>query len=247
MTERVRIAGHDIEAARIEGAAPELVLLHEGLGSLGLWRDFPHELAARTGRAVIAYSRYGNGFSEVLGEKRAVGYMHDEARHALPALLAHYGIANPVLIGHSDGASIALIHGAARAMVLMAPHVFVEALGLTAIAATRTAYETTDLRERIARRHADGDATFYGWNDIWLDPAFRAWNIEEFLPAVTCPLLLIQGANDQYGTLEQLDRIEPRVKGRVARLVLEDCRHAPQRDRPEATLDAITRFVATST
>jgi pimeloyl-ACP methyl ester carboxylesterase len=157
--------------------------------------------------------------------------------------LAGLAGADSILIGHSDGASIAILHGKARGMVLMAPHVYVEEVGLAAIAATRTAYETTDLRDRVARRHADGDKTFYGWSDIWLDPAFRSWNIEEHLPRITCPILLIQGADDEYGTLEQLDRIERQVKGPVERLVLENCRHAPHRDRPEATLEAITRFV----
>jgi pimeloyl-ACP methyl ester carboxylesterase len=247
MTERLRIAGRGVEAVRIPGAVPELVLLHEGLGSLGLWRDLPQALADRTGRAVVASSRYGNGFSEVLSEKRGVRYMHDEAQAALPALLAHYEISDPVLIGHSDGASIALIYGKARAMVLLAPHVFVEEVTVASIAATRRVYETTDLRARIARHHADGDRTFYGWNDIWLDPAFRSWNIEGELPKVSCPLLLIQGANDEYGTLEQLDRIARGVNGPVERLALDNCGHSPQRDRREATLEAIARFVATST
>jgi pimeloyl-ACP methyl ester carboxylesterase len=233
-----------IERARIPGAEPTLVFLHEGLGSLGLWRDFPQAVAERTGHGAMVYSRYGNGFSDVLGEKRGVRYMHDEALKTLPGILLEESVADPILIGHSDGASIALIHGRAHAMVLMAPHVFVEDKGLAAIEQTKRAYETTDLRARIARHHADGDKTFYGWNDIWLDPAFRAWNIEEYLPKVRCPLLLIQGADDEYGTLEQLDRIERGVKGKVERVVLSDCGHSPQRDRREATLDAIARFVA---
>jgi len=233
-----------IERARIPGAEPTLVFLHEGLGSLGLWRDFPKDVAERTGHGALAYSRTGNGFSDVLSEKRSVRYMHDEALKILPGILLEESIADPILIGHSDGASIALIYGRAQAMVLMAPHVFVEDEGIAAIEQTKRAYETTDLRARIARHHTDGDKTFYGWNDIWLDPAFRAWNIEEYLPKVRCPLLLIQGADDEYGTLEQLDRIERGVKGRVERVVLTDCGHSPQRDRREATLDAITRFVA---
>jgi pimeloyl-ACP methyl ester carboxylesterase len=232
-----------IDSVRIPGAEPTLVFLHEGLGSLGLWRHFPQQVAERTGQGALVYSRYGNGFSDVLREKRAVRYMHDEALVALPKLLAEEAIADPILIGHSDGASIAIIHGKARAMVLMAPHVLVEQKGLDAIARTKAAYETTDLRARIARRHADGDKTFYGWNDIWLDPAFRAWNIEEYLPGISCPLLLIQGKDDEYGTLEHFDRIERQVKGAVERLVLENCGHAPQRDQSEATLEAITRFV----
>jgi len=245
--ERLKLARRDIEVERIAGDGPTLVLLHEGLGSLGLWRDIPQALAARTGCEVIAYSRYGNGYSEPLAAKRDPRYMHDEAR-ALPELLSHYGVIDPVLIGHSDGASIALIHAGTRknvrALVLMAPHVFVEDVAISSIAATRNAYETTDLRERVARRHEDGDKTFYGWNDIWLDPAFRAWNIEEYLPAISCPVLLIQGRDDQYGTVVQLDAIERGVKGQVERLVLDDCRHAPHRDQPEATLVAIEDFLS---
>jgi pimeloyl-ACP methyl ester carboxylesterase len=232
-----------IERQSIEGAEPMLVFLHEGLGSLGQWRDFPRAVAEGTGHGALVYSRTGNGFSEVLRGKRDVRYMHDEALTVLPKLLAEEGIVDPILIGHSDGASIAIIHGKARGMVLMAPHVFVEDFGLSAIATTKTTYETTDLRARIARHHSDGDKTFYGWSDIWLDPAFRAWNIEEYLPRITCPVLLIQGRDDEYGTLAQLDRIERQVKGPVERVVIEDCRHAPQRDQPEATLAAITRFV----
>jgi pimeloyl-ACP methyl ester carboxylesterase len=233
-----------IERARIAGGEPTLVFLHEGLGSLGLWRDFPARLASRTGLGALVYSRAGNGFSDVLTEKRSVRYMHDEALKVLPGILLEESIADSILIGHSDGASIALIRGRAKAMVLMAPHVFVEDKGIAAIEQTRRTYETTDLRTRIARHHANGDETFYGWNDIWLDPAFRAWNIEEYLPKVRCPVLLIQGADDEYGTLEQLDRIAYGVRGPVERLVLDNCGHAPHRDRPDATLDAIARFVA---
>jgi pimeloyl-ACP methyl ester carboxylesterase len=233
-----------IERDRIVGGEPTLVFLHEGLGSLGLWRHFPAQVAARTGCGALVYSRAGNGHSDVLTEKRGVRYMHDEALKVLPGILLEESIADPIFIGHSDGASIALIHGRAKAMVLMAPHVFVEDKGIAAIEATQRAYETTDLRARIARHHADGDKTFYGWNEIWLDPAFRDWNIEEHLPKIRCPLLLIQGADDEYGTLEQLDRIERGVKGPVERLVLDNCGHAPQRDRADATLDAIARFVA---
>jgi pimeloyl-ACP methyl ester carboxylesterase len=233
-----------IERARIAGGEPTLVFLHEGLGSLGLWRDFPAEVAARTGCGALIYSRAGNGFSDVLTAKRGVRYMHDEALKVLPGILLEESIADPILIGHSDGASIALIHGRAKAMVLMAPHVFVEDKGIAAIEQTKRTYETTDLRDRIARHHADGDKTFYGWNDIWLDPAFRDWNIEAYLPKIRCPVLLIQGADDEYGTLEQLDRVAYGVRGPVERLVLDKCGHAPQRDRTAATLDAITRFVA---
>ena len=232
-----------IERTRIAGGEPTLVFLHEGLGSLGLWRDFPAQVAARTGCGALVYSRAGNGFSDVLTEKRGVRYMHDEALKVLPGILLEESIADPILIGHSDGASIALIHGRVKAMVLMAPHVFVEDKGIAAIEQTKRTYETTDLRARIARHHTDGDKTFYGWSDIWLDPAFRDWNIEEALPKIRCPVLLIQGADDEYGTLEQVKRVAYGVRGPVERLVLENCGHSPQRDRAEATVDAIARFV----
>ncbi len=238
---------------RIPAAAaggPPLVLLHEGLGSVALWRDFPAKLAARTGCEVVAPSRYGYGESEVLHEKRTVRYMHDEALVALPELLDKLGIASPVLVGHSDGASISIIYAGdgrwrPRALVLMAPHVFVEDVTVESIAAAGEAWLTTDLPQRLGRYHADVEGAFRGWNDIWLDPAFRAWNIEEYLPNIACPILAIQGADDEYGTLAQLDAIERgATQAAVTRLVLPDCRHSPHRDRPEATLAAIADFIS---
>lgn len=248
----VLAAGRRIEAWSIaarDAARPTLVLLHEGLRCAVQWRDFPLRLAELTGCRVVSYSRYGHGFSEPLEAPRAVGYMHDEALLALPELLDRLAIADPVLIGHSDGASIAIIHAggagrAVRGLVLMAPHVFVEDVTVASIAAVRESYATTDLRERMARYHADPDATFRGWNDIWLDPAFRAWNIEEYLPEIRCPILMIQGRDDEYGTVAQLDAIERGVAAsRVERLMLASCGHAPDRDQPEATLAAVARFV----
>jgi pimeloyl-ACP methyl ester carboxylesterase len=252
MLNELAVAGRRIEVLRIPAAAPDrppLVLLHEGLGSVALWRDFPEKLAARTGCEVIAVSRYGYGNSEKLAEKRTVRYMHDEALVALPELLGKLGLADPVLIGHSDGASIAIVYAGdgrwrPRALVLMAPHVFVEDVTVASIAAARDAYRTTDLPRRLGRYHADVDATFWGWNDIWLDPAFRAWNIEQYLPGIACPVLAIQGADDEYGTLAQLDAIERgATHAKVARLVLPDCRHSPHRDQPAATLAAVARFI----
>ncbi len=253
MTAFLTVAGRRIEVERIPAAAPgrpPLVLLHEGLGSIALWRDFPEKLARRTGCETIVPSRYGYGNSERLGEKRTVRYMHDEALVALPDLLDKLEIADPVLIGHSDGASIALIYAGdgrwrPRALVLMAPHVFVEDVTVESIAAARDAYRTTDLPTRLGRYHAHVDATFWGWNDIWLDPAFRAWNIEEVLPRIACPILAIQGADDEYGTLVQLDAIERgATRATVTRRVLPACKHSPHRDQPEATLAAIADFVA---
>ena len=246
----VEVAHRRIEYERIEVAPagrPTLVFLHEGLGSLAMWRDFPGRVAHATGCNALVYSRYGYGQSEPLHEDRTVRYMHDEALVALPELLARTGSARPILVGHSDGASIALIHaGGAQpplaGLVLMAPHVMVEEISVTSIAAAKVAYETTDLRAKLGRYHADVDSAFWGWNRIWLDPEFRRWNIEEYLPRIVCPVLAIQGEDDEYGTMEQLRRIGQAVTD--AELVdLADCRHSPHKDQPEAVLDAITRFV----
>lgn len=234
------------DAARPD--APVLVFLHEGLGSLAMWKDFPAQVAAATGCRALVYSRYGYGKSDRLQETRQVDYMHHEALHVLPEVLHYLDIHNPVLIGHSDGASIALIHAGAaqwpvRALVLLAPHVFVEDLTVSSIAEAKIAYRTTDLPARLGRYHDDADNTFWGWNDIWLHPEFRHWNIEEFLPRIACPVMVIQGRQDEYGTLEQLDRIGREVS-EAELLILDDCRHSPHRDRPEEVVNAITSFVA---
>ena len=252
-TRFVDVAGHRLEYVRIRGAksAPTLVFLHEGLGSVALWKDFPARVADATDCPVLVYSRAGYGRSSPATLPRATDYMHIEALTVLPALLDRLGIVDPVLVGHSDGASIALLHAGSgrrpvRALVALAPHVFVEDMSIASIAEVRRQYDTTDLRERLARRHADPDAAFRGWNDIWLAPAFRSWNIEACLPGVRCPLLLIQGRDDEYGSAAQLDAIERQVGGKVVRLELADCRHSPHRDQPEATLAAIADFVATT-
>ncbi len=246
----LEVAGHRIEVERIETAAPNrptLILLHEGLGSVAMWRDFPGRLAHAAGCNALVYSRYGYGKSDPLAEPRAVRYMHDEALVALPELLDRLGIERPILVGHSDGGSIALIHAGARkravaAVVTLAAHVLVEDVSVSSIAAAKVAYETTDLRSKLARYHADVDSAFWGWNRIWLDPAFRAWNIEAYLPGIECPVLAIQGEDDEYGTMEQMRRIGAQVRD-VELLELEDCRHSPHKDQPEAVLDAVTRFV----
>jgi pimeloyl-ACP methyl ester carboxylesterase len=229
---------------------PAIVMLHEGLGSLSMWRDFPARLAAATGRRVLAYSRRGYGNSAPLAEKWTPGYLHHEAVGALPELLDRLGIEAPVLFGHSDGGSIALIHAAlvprrVSAIVALAPHVKVEGLSVASIRAARDAYRTGDLRRRLARHHADVDATFWAWNDIWLDPAFRDWNIEALLPRVTCPVLAIQGEQDEYGTMEQVDSIA-RGAARVQVLKLAGCRHSPHRDQRDAVLRGVTRFLDTA-
>ncbi|HET6870464.1 MAG TPA: GNAT family N-acetyltransferase [Solirubrobacteraceae bacterium] len=221
------------------------MLLHEGLGSVGLWRGFPERLAEATGRRTIAFSRYGHGQSDPPAKPRTPAFMHEEALEVLPALLAELDIHPPILVGHSDGASIALIHAAhhpVEAVVAIAPHVFVEEICIREIERAKTAYEQTDLRDKLARHHRDPDAAFFGWNDVWLDPAFPQWNITDELPRITCPLLLIQGEHDQYGTLAQLDTIEQRAKGPVTRLHL-DCRHSPPTELPDETVAAIARFV----
>jgi len=247
--------GRRLEVLRIPASqqnAPELVFLHEGLGSVSHWKDFPARVAANTGCPVTVYSRYGNGNSDLLTEPRPVTYMHDEALHSLPDFLRQLQIENPILIGHSDGGSIALIfagsksagaHNHVRGLILLAPHVFVEDLSVASIAEAKTKFETTNLPEKLARHHRDAARTFWGWNHIWLHPDFRRWNIEEYLSKITCPILAVQGREDQYGTMAQVAAIQRQSSGPVETLALEDCRHSPQRDQPEAVLAAITRFV----
>ncbi len=227
-----------------------LVFLHEGLGSASLWRDFPAAVANNTGYPALVYSRYGYGGSDVLRAPRGVDYMHREALDVLPTLCAELGIENPVLVGHSDGASIALIHAGAgrwpvRALVLEAAHVFVEDVSISSIEAAKTAYNTTDLPQKLARHHADADKTFFGWNDIWLDPAFRTWNIENYLAAIACPTLVIQGEDDEYGTADQVTAIRDQVTGPVEIHMLAACGHSPHRDQPARTLDATVAFLKT--
>jgi pimeloyl-ACP methyl ester carboxylesterase/GNAT superfamily N-acetyltransferase len=241
------VHGRRLELVDIPGDqnATPLVLLHEGLGSVGLWRGFPERLAEATGRRTIAFSRYGHGQSDRPAKPRTPAFMHEEALEVLPELLAQLEIERPILVGHSDGASIALIHAAhhpVEAVVAIAPHVFVEDICIKEIERARTAYETTDLREKLARHHRDPDAAFYGWNAVWLDPAFPQWDITDELERITCPLLLIQGERDQYGTLAQLDAIGQRAKGPVTRLHL-DCQHSPPTEMPLETAAAIAEFV----
>ena len=245
----VTVRGRKLEVRRIAGAnhdAPTLVFLHEGLGSVSMWRDFPDKAAAATGCTALVYSRYGHGDSDVLGEPRGVDYMHVEALEALPDLLDQLSIRDPVLVGHSDGGSIALIYAAARGakgIIAMAPHVFVEDISVKSIAEAKTAFESTDLPQKLARHHADAAKTFWGWNDIWLQPDFRSWNIEEVLPRVHCPVLAIQGFDDEYGTMAQLDAIARQTGGPIELLRLADCRHSPHRDQPGVVLEAMSRFI----
>jgi pimeloyl-ACP methyl ester carboxylesterase len=228
------------------GRAP-LVLLHEGLGSVGLWKSFPADLAARTGRRVIAFSRYGHGTSGPPPRPRTPTFHYEEAHEVLPALFSSLGVVSPVLVGHSDGGSIALIYAASNpvgALVLLAPHVFVEELTLASIRQTRVDYLAGDLRERMARRHDDPDAAFWGWCDVWLDPAFRAWNLEDEVAQVEVPMLLVQGSEDPYGSLSQLDRIEAQARGPVSRLVVSGG-HSPHREHGDLLVSEIARFLET--
>lgn len=245
----VTVQGRKLEVRTIAGArhdAITLVFLHEGLGSVSMWRDFPDKAAAATGCAAVIYSRYGCGESDVLNEPRGVDYMHVEALEALPELLEELSIRDPVLVGHSDGGSIALIYAAARGakgLIVLAPHVFVEDISVTSIAEAKAAFQSTDLPQKLARHHADAAKTFWGWNDIWLHPDFRGWNIEEYLPRVYCPVLAIQGFDDEYGTMGQLEAIARQTGGPIELLRLADCRHSPHRDQPAAVLEATSRFI----
>ena len=227
---------------------PPIVLLHEGLGSIAMWRDFPERIAVATGAETVVYSRRGYGRSTPLKTKRDVDYMHVEAREVLPKVLERLGIQRPVLVGHSDGGSIALIHAASghttAGLLVMAPHIFVEDLTVTSIEAARDTYRSTDLGLRLGRYHDDPDHTFWGWNDIWLDPAFRAWNIEALVPRITVPILAVQGEDDEYGTRAQVDGIKRLAKAPCEVVLLPSCRHSPHRDQPEATLALVSRFVA---
>jgi pimeloyl-ACP methyl ester carboxylesterase len=242
--EFVDIGNERLELLRIarERAGPTVVFLHEGLGSVAGWRDFPRTLCDRIDAPGLVYSRRGYGRSTALAEARRTDYLHREAWDVLPALLARLQIARPLLVGHSDGGSIALLYAARfdpRAIAIMAPHVFVEDVTIEGIVEARKAWETGKLRAPLARMHEDPDGAFFGWNDGWLNPAFRAWNIEAELPKIRCPVLAIQGYDDQYGTMEQLDRIARGVPHAVL-LKLEQCGHAPQRDQPERVSDGIS-------
>ncbi|HEY5765143.1 MAG TPA: alpha/beta hydrolase [Candidatus Deferrimicrobiaceae bacterium] len=226
------------------------MLLHEGLGCVAMWRDFPARLAARTGCGVLAYSRLGYGGSDPCDLPRPLDYMHTEGRTVLTALLDAAGVRDCVVVGHSDGGSIALIHAGdtpaepVRGVVTFAAHVFCEELSVRSIAAARDAYTEGDLRARLARYHgANVDCAFWGWNRAWLDPGFLAWNIEEHLPAVAVPALVVQGADDPYGTLRQVEAIERQSGGPVRRCILDRCGHSPHRDRRDETLSAMAAFV----
>jgi len=242
--EFVDVGSERLEVLRIAPgrAGPTLAFLHEGLGSVAGWRGFPRTLCDRLTAPGLVYSRRGYGRSTPLAESRATDYLHREAWDVLPALLERCGVRRPLLVGHSDGGSIALLFAARfdpLAIAIMAPHVFVEDVTIAGIVQARAAWDEGKLKDPLARVHDDPDGAFFSWNDGWLNPAFRLWNIEAELPKIRCPVLAIQGYDDQYGTMEQLDRIARGAPGRTMLLKLADCGHAPQRDQPEAVIKAI--------
>ncbi len=247
----LRVGACDLEYRMIGPApedAPTIVMLHEGLGSVGLWGDFPDRLQAATGFGVLAYSRAGYGASTPVKLPRPLHYMHIEALEVLPKLLDQIGFRRGLLLGHSDGASIAAIYAGGvadhrvRGVAMIAPHFVVEDISVTSIAEIKTAYEATDLKVKLARWHNDVDNAFYGWNGAWLDPKFRAWDISEYLAYIRVPVAIVQGINDQYGTIRQIETAEEECYCPVEVTMIPGAGHSPHRDAPEATLNAISEF-----
>lgn len=227
---------------------PVIVMLHEGLGCLALWRDFPKRLAEETGLPVFAFSRAGYGQSDLADLPRPLDYMTREAVETMPEVLDAIGARRFILFGHSDGATIAAEYAGrvedfrVRGLILMAPHFFAEPMGLAEIARAREAFGASDLKERMGKYHRDAEAAFRGWNDAWLDPGFRSWNVAEVIDYLRVPALVIQGRDDQYGTAAQVEEIESRSYAPVDVLMLDECRHAPHAERPERTLEAAAEF-----
>jgi pimeloyl-ACP methyl ester carboxylesterase len=246
----------DLEDTRLEyrmlgphpREAPTIVLLHEGLGCVGLWGDFPDKLQAATGAGVFVYSRPGYGQSSPITLPRPLTFMHEEARAVLPKLLDAIGFRRGLLLGHSDGASIAAIYAGSaqdhrvRGLILIAPHFFTEDMGIAEIARAKTAYDTTDLRTRLARWHAHVDNAFRGWNDAWLDPDFRKWDITESLAYIRVPMLIVQGVDDQYGTTKQIEAAERECYCPVEVALLPGVKHSPHREAPDVLLKAAGDF-----
>jgi len=244
------VEGVSLEVVRLRpeeySSNPPIVMLHEGLGSVAMWKDFPERLAASTATEVIAYSRAGYGRSGPAKLPRTVRYMHDEGLKVLPRLIDLLEMEKPILFGHSDGGSIALIcaggtETALSGLVIMAPHIFVEQITVDSIAQAKEVWQTTDLPDRLGRFHDDAEAAFIGWNDIWLHSDFFHWNIEEYLSAIQVPVLAIQG-HDEYGSMVQIDGIA-RVIPNTLLLKLPNCRHSPHKDQPEAVLAACNQFI----
>ncbi|MGH6769194.1 MAG: alpha/beta fold hydrolase [Xanthobacteraceae bacterium] len=229
--------------------APTIVMLHEGLGCVGLWGDVPERLQSATGAGVFVYSRAGYGRSSPAALPRPLTFMHDEARETLPKLLDTIAFRRGILLGHSDGASIAAIYAGTaqdhrvRGLVLIAPHFFTEDMGIAEIARAKDIYRDTDLRQKLARWHADVDNAFVGWNDAWLDPQFRSWDITDALAYIRVPMLIVQGENDQYGTAKQVEAAERECYCPVEVALLPGVRHAPHREAPDVLLAAASGFV----
>lgn len=242
---RLDVPGGALEVIDIQGAAPALLLMHGGLGSAQLWGEFRAAVAAATGRRVVAFSRHGHGWSELPPRPRTPRFMHEEAFDVVPEVVSRLELEVPILVGHSDGASIALIYASAHqvaGVVAMAPHVFVEQVCIDEITRAREQYVDGDLRDRMAAHHRDVDAAFFGWADVWLHPDFPRWDIRDLLPRVGAPLLLIQGTSDQYGTLAQPDEIERLAPRPVRRLEL-DCRHSPFVQSLDESVAAVAQAV----
>ena len=228
--------------------APTIVMLHEGLGCVGLWGDFPEKLQAATGAGVFVYSRAGYGQSSPVMLPRPLTFMHDEARQVLPKIFDAIGFRRGLLFGHSDGASIAAIYAGSvqdhrvRGLVLIATHFLTEDMGIAEIARAKEAYVTTDLRQKLSRWHADVDSAFRGWSEAWLDPAFRQWDITDVLPYIRVPILLVQGEGDQYGTVAQIEAAQRECTCPVDVALMPGVRHAPHREAPEALLKTAAEF-----
>jgi pimeloyl-ACP methyl ester carboxylesterase len=248
----LHIGGSELEYRMIgppPSEAPTIVMLHEGLGSVGLWGDFPDLLQAETGVGVFVYSRAGYGASTSVTLPRPLDYMSVEALDVLPALLDRTGFRRGLLLGHSDGASIAAIYAGGRSdhrirgVAMIAPHFVVEDVSVASIAEIKRAYESTELRARLARWHRDVDNAFHGWNDAWLDPGFRRWDISEYLAYIRVPVAIIQGADDQYGTVRQIEIAQQECYCPVDVTVISGAAHAPHREAPELTLSVVSEFV----
>lgn len=232
------------------GEAPTLVFLHEGLGCVKMWRDFPSRVATATGCGALVYSRAGYGGSDPVALPRPASFMHQEALVTLPEVLEALKVRDAILVGHSDGGSIALIYAGSgrgerlRGLVLEAPHVFVEDISVESITQAAESFQSGELKRGLERYHGKNvECAFWGWNRVWLEPEFRSWNIEEYLPQIDVPVLVIQGAEDEYGSLRQVEAIERGCRGAVRSIILPDCGHSPHRDQAKRTLEAITSFV----
>lgn len=253
MTDYLNVDGHELEVAWHgpgPSEAPTLVFLHEGLGCVALWRDFPAKLAAATGCGAFVYSRLGYGKSDPCDLPRPIRFMHTEGLSVLPRVLAAAGIEACILVGHSDGGSIAIVYAGGtpalplRGLITEAAHVFCEQLSVDSIADAKKQYEQHDLRARLYKYHgANTRCAFRGWNDVWLHPDFMAWNIEKYLPGIQVPMLALQGRDDPYGTRAQVEAIGRQTGPQTRTRILPDCRHAPHAEQEAATLDAMQSFI----